>query len=89
MTELLVPLILCGAAMYGQWKRVDVYAALMVGAGDGLGVLLRIVPALVGLLTAVYMLRASGALELAEGKGPRRQIELEEQHGGYLVRDQR
>ena len=30
-----------------------------------MGVLLRIVPALIGLLTAVYMLRASGALELA------------------------
>ena len=67
MTELVIPLILCGAAMYGQWKRVDVYGALVEGAGEGLRVLLRIAPALVCLLTAVYMLRASGAIELLSG----------------------
>ena len=43
------------------------YDALLTGAGDGLGVLLRIVPALIALLTAVWMLRASGALELLAG----------------------
>lgn len=35
------------------------------GRGRGLSTLVRIVPSLVGLMTAVYMLRASGALELA------------------------
>ncbi len=35
------------------------------GPAEGLEVLLRIVPSLIALLTAVYMLRASGALELA------------------------
>lgn len=64
MAELLVPLILCGAAVYGQWKRVDVYGALVDGAGEGLRVLVKIAPTLICLLTAVYMLRASGALEL-------------------------
>ena len=39
------------------------YAALTHGAEEGLGVLLRIVPALVGLLTAVAMFRASGAMD--------------------------
>lgn len=61
---MLVPLVICFVAVYGQGKRVDVYGALVDGAGDGLKVLLRIAPALVALLTAVYMLRASGALEL-------------------------
>jgi len=69
MTDLLftmlIPLILAGVAVYAMSRRVDVYAALVQGAGDGLGTLVRIVPSLVGLLTAVYMLRASGALELA------------------------
>lgn len=37
------------------------------GLAGGLEVLLRIFPALVGLMTAVAMLRASGALELAAG----------------------
>ena len=62
---MIVPVILCGVALYGVWKRVDVYDALIQGAGEGLAVLLRIVPALIALMTAVYMLRASGALELA------------------------
>ena len=62
---MLVPLIIAVVALYGMLRRVDVYDALVQGAGDGLGVLIRIVPPLIGLLTAVYMLRASGALELA------------------------
>ena len=45
-------------------KRVNVYAALTRGAEDGLTVLLHIIPALVGLLTAVNMFRASGAMDL-------------------------
>ena len=62
---MLVPLIMAGVALYGLARRVDVYDALATGAGEGLGVLLRIVPPLIALLTGVYMLRASGALELA------------------------
>ena len=64
---MLVPLIIGGVALWGMARKVDVYQAVISGAEEGLGVLIRIVPALVGLLTAVYMLRASGALELAAG----------------------
>ena len=64
-STMLVPLIMAAVALYGMARRVDVYDALVQGAGEGLGVLARIVPPLIGLLTAVYMLRASGALELA------------------------
>ena len=67
LVTMLVPLIMAGVALYAMARRVDVYDALVQGAGEGLGVLLRIVPSLVALLTAVYMLRASGALELAAG----------------------
>lgn len=51
--------------MYGLGRGVDVYDALVQGTGGGLEVMLRIFPALVGLMTAVAMLRASGVLELA------------------------
>ncbi len=61
---MLVPGTLAGVALYGALHRVDVYSALCKGAGSGLETLVRIVPALIGLMTAVYMLRASGALEL-------------------------
>lgn len=62
---MVVPLVLGGVALYGATHRVDVYDALLSGAGGGLNILLKIFPALVCLLTAIYMLRASGALELA------------------------
>ena len=62
---MLVPFLMLGVALWGLVKRVDLWGAMVDGAGDGLKVLLRIVPSLIGLLTAVYMLRASGALELA------------------------
>ncbi len=61
---MVIPLIIAGVALYGTVKGVDVYAALVHGAGEGLTTTMRILPPLVGLMTAVYMLRASGALEL-------------------------
>ena len=63
MTQLLVPCILAGTALYGTLRRVDVYGALVRGAGQGLETLTRIAPALICLLTAVSMVRASGLLE--------------------------
>ena len=62
-SALVIPVLLSAAAVYGMGKRVDVYRALTKGAEEGLSVLLRIVPTLVGLLTAVSMFRASGATE--------------------------
>ena len=64
---MLVPIIIGAVALWGMVRKVDVYSALIAGAEEGLGVLIRIVPPMIGLLTAVYMLRASGALELAAG----------------------
>ena len=61
--QMVVPFTIAFVALWAMAKRVDVYGALCQGAGEGLGVLLKIVPAMVGLMTAVYMLRASGLLE--------------------------
>ena len=61
---MLVPFLMLGVALWGLVRRVDLWSALVEGAGEGLQVSLRIVAPLIGLLTAVYMLRASGALEL-------------------------
>ena len=64
LSSLVIPVLLAAVAVFGMGKRVDVYAALTRGAEDGLSVLLRIIPTLVALLTAVSMFRASGAAEL-------------------------
>ena len=63
LSALVVPVILCFTACFAMRRRVDVYSALTKGAEEGLTVLLHILPSLIGLLTAVYMFRASGAME--------------------------
>lgn len=71
LTDAIIPLLMAGIALYALHRKVDVYNALISGAGEGLTVLLRIFPALVALLSAVYMFRASGAMDiLAHLLGP-------------------
>lgn len=69
LSSLAVPLLLASAALYGMHRKVDVYAALAAGAESGLTVLVRILPTLVALLTAISMLQASGATEWLTGLG--------------------
>lgn len=63
----LIPLLLSLTALLALVRRVDVYGTLTEGAQEGFSVLLHILPSLVALLTAVYMLRASGAMEFLGG----------------------
>ena len=64
LSAILVPALLAVTAVIGTGKGINVYDVLTDGAREGLTVLLRILPALVGLLTAVYMFRASGAMDI-------------------------
>lgn len=61
---MLVPVLMLAVALWGLVRKVDLWGALVDGAAEGIKVSARIVPSLIALLTAVYMLRASGALEL-------------------------
>jgi len=63
MTDYIVPVLLllvCGLALR---KKEDPYQLMLTGAADGLRLLLSLVPTLILLMTAVTMLRASGATE--------------------------
>lgn len=62
-SSLILPVLLSAVSIWGLGRHVDVYGALTQGAGEGLSIILRIIPALVGLLTAVSMFRASGAMD--------------------------
>ena len=64
MTDYLVPLLILLPAIMVLRKKENAYDILLQGASDGLKLLFSIVPALVFLLTAVHMLRASGAVEI-------------------------
>lgn len=60
MLELTVPCVLLLVSLAALRGKHDVYGALLDGGRDGLRLLLTVTPALVMLLTAVGMLRASG-----------------------------
>ena len=64
MLDLLIPMLLAAVAVAALARRQGLYAALLEGGLDGLRLLVSIVPALVMLLTAVHLLRASGAVDL-------------------------
>lgn len=64
LADMAAALVIAGVALWGVLSGTDVFQAMLDGVAEGLRTLLRIFPSLVALLTAVYMLRASGALEL-------------------------
>ena len=64
MTDYIVPVLLFLAAALALGKRENANDLLLQGGADGLKLLVTILPALVLLLTAVHMLRASGAVAL-------------------------
>lgn len=63
MSALIVPVLLAAMGFFALSKRVDVFSALTDGARDGMKICAGMLPALVVLLSGVYMLRASGALD--------------------------
>lgn len=64
MMNYLIPGILLLSSALALRKKENVYDSLLQGASEGLGLLKVILPALILLLTAVHMFRASGAAEL-------------------------
>ena len=64
MVEYLVPLLILVVSLLALHKQENTYELLLDGGMDGLKLVTHILPALVFLLTAVHMLKASGAIEL-------------------------
>ena len=67
LTAMLAPIIMGAVSIYAIFKGVDVFSALTSGASEGMRTITQIFPALVALLSAVYMLRASGILTIFTG----------------------
>ena len=64
MTDYIVPGILLMATTAALRKKENAYDLMLEGAAEGLKLLVSILPALILLLTAVHMLKASGAVEI-------------------------
>lgn len=63
MMDYIIPVILLLVSALALRKKENTYDLLLSGAADGLKLLLSLIPTLILLLTAVTMLRASGAVE--------------------------
>jgi spore maturation protein B len=59
-----VPVLLVAIPLMGIIRKVKVYDAFVDGAKDGFTVAVKIIPFLVGILVAIGMFRASGAMDL-------------------------
>lgn len=64
---MVIPIMLFGIIGYAIIKRVKVFDTFILGAKDGLETSVNILPSLIGLLTAISMFRASGALDIITG----------------------
>lgn len=62
-SDFCIPLLLFYMISYGLMTKTDVYKEFTEGAKDGFQVTLGILPTLIGLMTGVGMLRASGFLD--------------------------
>ena len=71
-SDIIIPALLFYIVTYGLVNKTNVYEAFLKGAAEGVKTVMGMVPVLIGLLTAVGVLRASGFLSfLGEilGKG--------------------
>ena len=59
-----IPVLLVFFPLVGMIRKVKVYDVFIEGAKDGFQVAVRIIPFLVGILVAIGMFRASGAMDL-------------------------
>lgn len=59
----LIPLLIVFILLYGTAKRVPTYETFVEGAKEGFGMAVSIIPYLVGMLVAISVFRASGAMD--------------------------
>lgn len=64
LSSVAVPLLLCIISSYALLRKVDVFPVFLKGCKKGLDAAFGILPTMIGMLTAIYMLRASGAIDL-------------------------
>jgi len=64
MTDYIVPIILLISCTLALRKKENSYDLMLSGAAEGFKLLVSLIPTLILLLTAVTMLRASGAVEV-------------------------
>ena len=63
-SDFFVPMLIFYLVAYGLFNKTQVYDDFIKGSQEGFKTVIGIMPTILGLMIAVGMLRASGALEL-------------------------
>ena len=63
VSDFVIPLTVAGIIFYGLYRGLPIFDTFMKGAKNGLSSIVTILPSLIGLVTAVSMFRASGAID--------------------------
>ncbi len=67
ISQLIIPLFILLAVLYGVVTKVRVFDCFIAGAKDGLTVIVKIFPYILGIFVAVKAFQASGALDFIKG----------------------
>ncbi|GIP32348.1 spore maturation protein [Paenibacillus sp. J2TS4] len=59
-----IPVIIAFIPLFAAYKKVPVYESFVEGAKDGFQTAISIIPQLVGMMVAISVFRASGAMDL-------------------------
>lgn len=59
----IIPILIGFILIHGTWKKVPTYETFVEGGKEGIKIAISIIPFLVGMLVAISIFRASGALE--------------------------
>lgn len=71
ITDIIIPFVIAAVLIYGLCSRVDIWDEFLVGARENMITAVKIMPTLIAIMTAIGMLRASGAISfLAELLSP-------------------
>lgn len=62
-----IPVLLVFIPLYSAFRKVPVYESFVEGAKDGFQTAVSIIPSLVGMMVAISVFRASGAMDMLVG----------------------
>ncbi|MFS0781154.1 spore maturation protein [Bacillus sp. 1P06AnD] len=67
LSTFILPLLIGGILLYGTYKKVPTYESFVEGGKEGITISFSIIPYLVGMLAAISVFRASGAMDALVG----------------------
>jgi len=62
-----IPIMVVSIPLFAAYRKVPVYESFVEGAKDGFDTAIKIIPHLVGMMVAISVFRASGAMDLIIG----------------------